>query len=235
MNEKNNKIFNKFYMIIPVLLFVVLLFTMTTGSFAATKDIIVTDRDNNSYTFTLSDELMTPKYFYVYYYKSTKDYRMDVLGYYCSDYELRVSYFSSNGSIHKTFVFADGLKHELKYYETKGMSYASPFQTEIDKFNKLTLNDLTIRQTSSSGSTYFDLGSFMYSNTDVKDVDGSLVFQGAPQVPEITKALVEQTKQVGMSPMEQIKTILPVVLITIVSLIAFWKGLCLVRRILSQA
>lgn len=232
MNEKNNKIFNKFYMIIPVLLFVVLLFTMTTGSFAATKDIIVTDRDNNSYTFTLSDELMTPKYFYVYYYKSTKEYRMDVLGYYCSDYELRVSYFSSNGSIHKTFVFADGLEHELKYYETKGMSYHSPFQTEIDKFNKLTLNDLTIRQTSSAGSTYFDLGSFMYSNTDIKDVDGSLVFQGAPQATHLAQ-IVEQAKP--EKTMEEIVGILPVVLITLVSLIALWKGLQAILRILYRA
>ena len=77
MNEKNNKIFNKFYMIIPVLLFVVLLFTMTTGSFAATKDIIVTDRDNNSYTFTLNDELLSKPYVYVFYKKTTGSYRGD--------------------------------------------------------------------------------------------------------------------------------------------------------------
>jgi len=193
--------------LILFLLFVILTISISLNCFAS-YDLTVQDRDNKTYTFSLSDELMTPKYFYVYYYKSTTSYRMDILGYVCSDYEFRVSYYNSNGSTHKKFVFIDGFYHDLKYYQTQGMSYHSPFEVEIDKFNKLTLNDLKTDSLPSYSPTYFDIGSFIYSNTDIKDIDGNVFFQPTPQlvgevtIPEITQ--VEEIPQVVSKVLEMI-------------------------------
>lgn len=84
-------------------------------------------------------------------------------------------------------------------------------------------------------SNFSGSSTLRYSTFDIKDTDGNVVFQGAPQAPGITKALVEQANQVGMNPLLQIKTILPIILITLVSLIAFWKGLQMVSQILRKA
>ncbi len=79
---------------------------------------------------------------------------------------------------------------------------------------------------SSPPSSVTFLNSIVYSTFNVMDTDGNVVFRVAPQaeIPEITKALVEQTTQLGMKPLEVIKVVLPIVIVTIVGLIAFWKA-----------
>lgn len=232
LNERRffmkNILQNKLFIII--FLFVILVFSFFNSCFAS-YDLIVYDRDDKAYTFTLNDELMTPKYFYVYYYKTTTSYCMDVLGYICSDYELRVSYFSSNGSTHKKFVFSDGMEHELRYYETKGMSYHSPFETEINKFNKLTLNDLNISQTSFLTFTGFDLGAFIYSNTDIKDVDDNMVFQ-APVPAMVTIPGLETVKEVPQAMSQVMRVLIPIGLIVFLSgLLIYLVRLVILRMI----
>lgn len=89
-----------------------------------------------------------------------------------------------------------------------------------------------------SGSNITYMKHCFYVTDNIYDKDtGELVFQGAPQVviPEITKALVEQTTQLGMKPLEIIKVVLPIVIITIVGLIAFWKAWQLLLKQLRKA
>lgn len=73
----------------------------------------------------------------------------------------------------------------------------------------------------------------IYSNFDLKDNNGNVVFQGAPQ--GITQALVEQATQLGMKPLVGIKEIILVVIVTIVGLIAFWKAWQLLSKQLRKA
>lgn len=209
MNEKNNKIFNKFYMIIPVLLFVVLLFTMTTGSFAnsETTDVIVSNYKGIEYTAKVPLSEYNCNYYVVLHCNNSSFIYM-----YMSKEKMNFNHVGSS-----------------YYFLSSGNSDFYLFSGSISG-NYIIFNLVGENDTSNYGYTYL-----CGSNYDIYDDSNNLVFQGAPQVPEITKALVEQTKQVGMSPMEQIKTILPVVLITLVSLIAFWKGLQVISRILYQA
>lgn len=72
-----------------------------------------------------------------------------------------------------------------------------------------------------------------YTNQNIYDVNDNLVFQGAPQVTEITKALAEQARQAN--PLTQIKTIIPIVIVVIVSLIALYKALRLLFQTLGKA
>lgn len=214
MNEKNNKIFNKFYMIIPVVLFIVLLFVMTTGSFA-----------NSDITFYNGNTYSLPDFSS---YVENKDYCI---------------FYGTNKNVGLQFILVpyDSSSYSIKVEKSAGF-YSLQLSNRFDriKYNfyccSLGSSSWSQDHTSDYSGYYFNGGIVDFLTTkDIYDQNGDVVFQKAPQVPEITKALVEQTKQVGMSPMEQIKTILPVVLITLVSLIAFWKGLQAISRILYQA
>ena len=103
----------------------------------------------------------------------------------------------------------------------------------------LTSEDFTINSKSSAASGgRYNPENIVYSSLDIYDDSGNMVFQGAPQVnqiPEITKTLVEQTTQVGMQPLTLIKTLLPIVIVTIVGLIGFWKAWQLLLKNLRKA
>lgn len=214
MNTNNKFLTHK---VLPILsVFLLVLFTMFTSCFASVDFNV----NNNTYTFP--------------------DFPFDTN---TCDYVI----FQTNETSNNFYVASliDGYK---VYVDSNGniafMGSVSGCYN-IWKLKSNIWNKYSSGPTSSNGGVLLggayplssDIG-VLYTTFDIFDESGkTLVFPKAPQevVPEITKTLVEQTKQLGMSPMEQIKTILPVVLITIVSLIAFWKGLCLVRRILSQA
>lgn len=86
-------------------------------------------------------------------------------------------------------------------------------------------------------NTNCNVKKIIYTTVDFYDAEGNVLFQKAPQVviPEITKTLVEQTTQVGMKPLTQIKTLLPIVIVTIVGLIGFWKAWQLLSKQLKRA
>ncbi len=76
-----------------------------------------------------------------------------------------------------------------------------------------------------------------YTNYDILDDEGNLVFQGAPQIPEITKTLVEQTTQTQIQ--EQLKLMitgfLKYLIVFVISVIAFWKGWKFLSKQLKRA
>lgn len=100
-------------------------------------------------------------------------------------------------------------------------------------FGNQTLGNPSSTTTTIANSSF----SVVYSNFDLyRDSSKTeLVFQVPPQVPEITQALVNQATQVGMKPLEEIKMILPIVIVTIVGLIAFLIGLRFLLKQLRKA
>lgn len=82
----------------------------------------------------------------------------------------------------------------------------------------------------------------IYSNADLYNHNGELVFQGAPQeqvveIPEITQTLVEQgtQAQMGETLLATIKTYLIYLVIFVVSMIAIWKAVRFLRNVLKTS
>lgn len=206
MNEKNNKIFNKFYMIIPGVLFIVLLFVMTTGSFAnsETTDVIVSNYKGIEYTAKVPLSEYNCNYYVVLH---------------CNNSSFIYMYMSKEKM---------NFKHvgSSYYFLSSGNSDFYLFDGSISG-NDIIFNLVGKNDTSNYGYTYL-----CGSNYDIYDDSNNLVFQGAPQATHLAQ-IVEQAKP--EKTMEEIVGILPVVLITLVSLIALWKGLQAISRILYRA
>lgn len=82
----------------------------------------------------------------------------------------------------------------------------------------------------------------IYSNADLYNHNGELVFQGAPQeqvveIPEITQTLVEQgtQAQMGETLLATIKTYLVYLVIFVISMIAIWKAVRFLRNVLKTS
>lgn len=77
----------------------------------------------------------------------------------------------------------------------------------------------------------------VYCNVDLYDDNGNVVFPVAPQIPEITKTLVEQTTQTQIQ--EQLKLMitgfLKYLIVFVISVIAFWKGWKFLSKQLKRA
>lgn len=211
MNEKNNKIFNKFYMIIPGVLFIVLLFVMTTGSFA-----------NSDITFYNGNTYSLPDFSS---YVENKDYCI---------------FYGTNKNMGLQFILVpyDSSSYSIKVEKSAGFySLRLSNRFDIIKYNyyccSLGSSSWSQGQTSDYSGYYFNGGIVDFLTTkDIYDQNGDVVFQKAPQATHLAQ-VVEQAKP--EKTMEEIVGILPVVLITLISLIALWKGLQAISRILYRA
>ena len=80
-----------------------------------------------------------------------------------------------------------------------------------------------------------------FTSSDLRDTNNNVVFQGAPQEEQgrtlILTPIVEQeeTQQEMNKTLQQILTLLPIVMIIVVSCLALRKGLALLFRILRQS
>lgn len=211
---KNNFLIHKFLPILSV--FLLALFVLCTDVFASSRDFVVDkdtvincpDYDDSKQDYFLFSNVNASgieSYYLITWDSSVctviSNSSSDVFGY-CIDnsgklYKGIRSYSCSKSNISSGF----------KLYQSSTNHFGAKVHTPISG-NK----DIYYALTSDGGSTF--------------KITDTLVFQGAPQVtvPEITKALVEQTTQLGMKPLEIIKEILPIVAVTIVGLIAFWKA-----------
>ena len=86
-------------------------------------------------------------------------------------------------------------------------------------------------------STGWSVSGFpIYSSIDLKNNNNEVVFQGAPQVKVAETILVPVVEQVEMNKVTQeIVDILPVILITLVSIIAIWKAVNYLRNVLKTS
>lgn len=234
---KNNFFTHKLLLILSIFILIVSIFC--TSCFASS----VTFKDGLDYehNLTLSDELSSRPYFAIFLYNSGS---VNYLNYVCCDYEFIVHINKSNNNSKSIRVngYADnilnytGSDFNLANKSSGSMRTSSEVSAFCDELSTMTFNDLYIADYAVCNlGTVLDSGTCIYSNFTLKTSDGDVVFQGAPQVPEITQALVEQTTQLGMKPLEAIKVILPIVIIVIVGLIAFWKAWHLLLKQLRKA
>ena len=91
----------------------------------------------------------------------------------------------------------------------------------------LAINDLTENQRWVNIHTETDKNHFYYfSNYDILDNNGNVVFQAPPQVQETQAIIAEQVGEVEMNKtLQEILGILPVVIVVLVGLIAIRKGI----------
>ena len=210
-NILNNKL------LIILTLFITILFTTFSGVFANSTELTIEDNSGNNYTFYINDYIKSFNYYAVFYYK-TDDY--SILNILCSNSE---------------FSYTDTSKLQTKnndkiyYYETGLMPIHVSFETESNNISNLTDGSLTYSQyvpnTYAGTSVTLDNKlSCLYTNFDITNTNNKVVFQAAPQqVQERTLAQVVEQAQVSKTILG-IKEILPVVVLVLVGLIAFWKG-----------
>lgn len=78
------------------------------------------------------------------------------------------------------------------------------------------------------------ISQIIYSNTDLCDVNGKLVFQKTPAVAQVVLAPIAQQAPLE-GTVQEIVGILPIVLITLIGLIGLRKGLALLSQTLHKA
>lgn len=208
----------KYKTLIIISLFILLLFTFSVSSFSGSSIVY------EGQSYTLSDYLSSFKNitifkkvdkqgkFYSYVYcASNSDYNI-IAG----DFGFTVSSGLSTDYIFFNDVFYDNLEGLL--------SSGEEYSRRVNTFH----NSEYMVNISSN---------IIYSNCDVKDSEGNVVFQGAPQVPEITKTLVEQTTQAQIT--QQLQTMivgfLKYLIVFVILVISFWKGLKFLLRQLQEA
>lgn len=206
------KIFqNKILLILT--LCILSIFTLCTSCFAKAYD------GDYSYSFDFNDKNYTVTGL-TYDYNSFK--YVVISGSSLSDSYINFNIIGSNSEI----IFNNGLQtssHSNDIYYSNCTTPTSIVDFSSDPIILPFWSNFDPQLTSGIGA---DTSTIKYANYDIKDSDGNVVFQVAPQVPEITKILVEQTTQAQIQ--EQMKKIitgfLKYLIVFVISVIAFWKG-----------
>lgn len=215
-NILNNRI------LVILSIFVILITSLCTSCFAS-SDL----KFSNDETYTLSDfSEFVGNDSYIIVYGSNKN-----LG-------KRFLLLPYNKEQYKVLLYKSGDYYSLQLHSIDtdgGYNYSKKytFRYCLDK-NSAWLSGTT----SDSSGFYFDGGiECVYTTDDIYDTEGNLVFQGAPQIPEITKTLVEQTTQTQIQ--EQLKLMitgfLKYLIVFVISVIAFWKGWKFLSKQLKRA
>ena len=197
---------HKFLPIISI--FILVLFTFFTNSFCASNNLVY-------HVSTTDEDIILPNWVtdYPYYFISFQA---------SNKYNCRLNAIFSSTPFTITkksilddyyvFSYTDGFSCGV------GGSGGAPFQLYID--------DTLITKELSTGSVDVDINFIDFDNCisshDIYDIEGNLVFQGAP-LPTHLAQVVEQGKPKEV--MKEVLGILPVMMIILVSLIAFSIGL----------
>lgn len=202
-------IFNyKFFIIIS--LFILLLFTFSVGSFAATTDLVFSD--GNTYSLPdFSSYVSGYKHYSIFYGRNENVGIRVILVPYNDDYVYKLVKESSGKYSLKKFTPTGSYSIGYNFYYLTGVN---------DSFWKSS-------KVSDDGGFYFNGGFYSgYSTVDIKDGEGNVVFQKPVLVPEITKTLVEQTTQAQITQQLQkmIVGFLKYLMVLVILVIAFWKG-----------
>lgn len=194
-------LFNNKILII-LLFFVILSCCITTSCFASDFEFSFTDNEGNSYNFTCPVDFSSYQYFVLG--KSTDG---QYVVYY-SNSELK---FSASGTV---LVPSDGVYPVSGYYGTPAGSTYLNGSTSI---SEKTVN------------CFLHNSGVLYSNYDVYDVSGNLVFQGAPQeeqeqeeVQTVELMKIQQVAELPQKMAEIVKIVLPVCLIVFGTLLVLY-------------
>lgn len=86
-----------------------------------------------------------------------------------------------------------------------------------------------------SGSSFSSASTFVFSTFDIKDTDGNLVFQAAPQEGEQTMILTKITSVDFSQVMMEVLAMLPILLVVLIGLLALRKAIQLLLKTLRQS
>lgn len=213
-----------------ILIISILLIGSISSSCFASSDFSFTAFDKNNYTFTLNDELTSQNYYYIFSFSSSS---YTLVSYFCSNYELELG--DGLLSVKDYSKYND---YYLKYYCSSLIGAHVSFDSAISDFSNLTVDTL-----STSSGYYFNgtvlYGTCLYANHDLYNIDGTLVFQVAPQegAPQITTTLVTETTRAQINKQIQatITGFLKYLIVFVISVIAFWKGWQFLSRQFKRA
>lgn len=216
-NSINNKL------LIIFIISIIFIICFSTICFASTT-VDITDMNNNTHNFIINNELSSFKYLIVANCIMGSFNQIQIFG---SDFELCFN-AEKPQQLYPLDISLRNENTKIYRYTSDYLRNSSDYVSEVEKIKTISTSDFIEISLPSSGiynTGYENYKDFIvYSNYDIYDTSGELVFQGAPQVTEITKILMEQTEKVGMTPLGLVKIILPIVTITIVGLIGFWKA-----------
>ena len=223
-----NSLKNKLFIILFT--FILLTFVLCTSCFASY------DFELEGKTYTVGDNLTNSFKYWCISYDYSKNWGGNYFMFLASDYPIIFNDYTENMTIRNVYSLDENGEYSPIYSQR---FHKTDFNTGFtyEDLATCTKDDLEVHETKISSSLYVDFNP-IYSTHEILSENGTVVFQGAPQVnqiPEITKTLVEQTTQVGMQPLTLIKTLLPIVIVTIVGLIGFWKAWQLLLKNLRKA
>ena len=152
-----------------------------------------------------------------------------------NNYNYHVIISTSTSNVVYVCFTNDNVLYQSKYSSDPVLSYS-----KIYNFNYINNTISLIESNGTCGlSGYFNI---LWSDIDIVNESGNVVFQGAPQevtpeTPEITTTLVEQATQaeMGETLLETIKTYLIYLVIFVVSMLAIWKAIRFLRSVLRTS
>lgn len=206
---KKDGFINKFFTCLLLSIFLIM-FLIGSSVFAA--DIF--DSDNNTYTVP---ELLDDYYYFCIKVSSSNGSTTWLCG--VSDTPVTVSSFSQNSSKYIISFFATN-NGRIRFFNT----YSNP-QYFFDLINSLgnigPQCNFEVESSSTPTITSFLTNYNILSNED----NNTVVFQAPPQQVEGDKVLAPIVEGKEMKPLEEILTLLPIVMIVVVSYLALRKAL----------
>lgn len=106
------------------------------------------------------------------------------------------------------------------------------YEHECNTFTSKGLSSYSVSEGARIGS--FTLDKLVYSNVDIKDPDGNVVFQGASQPTRGTLAKIVKAETMK-NPLQEILGILPLTLVVVVSCLGLRKALTWLSTLLKQS
>lgn len=208
------------FKVLPCILITMFVFMCFSSNVFATSTGSFTNSDGITVNYTTNDVFDTEYYFmayayitggvtFVYYYISYVPFILD--GYY------------------------------LTYAGAHGYDHFSPYSYDVTvDWSSLSIENYSLSATPHKWKIPdCTSGRLVYSNHDITDSSGNVVFQVAPQEEtqeELETMLTSTMKSVDFSQvMTELLGILPIVLLTLILLIALMKAIRLLFRVLRQA
>ena len=156
--------------------------------------------------------------------------------------EMIAFYESSYGSYYFIFTNDHYTYNGSSSNLTSGSAMINEASTELVKVfyypNDLSQNSITHNSSANYPTEYFSNSySLVYSSYDILDTNGNVVFQAPPQQVEGTQGIIaEKTQGVEMSKtLAEITGILPVILLTIVGILAVRKVIQFLMVLMRKA
>ena len=143
---------------------------------------------------------------------------------YDNEYTYKFIFFTDNETTAQAYIFYSNTeifvdergftsKNNGTYRYTELSCWSRDLPSTFD-FSNVDISSYT--ESGSTSMAYFDNGKFFYSNYNIKDIDGNLVFQVAPvTVEQVTIPEIQQVGEIPQAIAEVLKILIPIGLIVL--------------------